>query len=69
MKIINKGVNGGCSSEDTFYVVLYKEYDDYWEGATFRCFTDMKYATEEVAISYADPGGVVAKVTLVAKIV
>jgi hypothetical protein len=69
MKIINKSGNECCDSEDTFYVVLYKQYDDYWEGGSFRCSADMKYATEEVAISYADPGGVVAKVTLVAKIV
>lgn len=67
MKTINK--SGSDSSDDTFYVLLYEVDGDYWEGGSFCCNDALKYATEEVAISHANPDMVVAKVTLVAKIV
>jgi len=69
MKIINKSGNEKCSSEDSFYVLLSPEANDFWIGDDFRCDTAVKYYTEEGAIEDAEPDMVVAKVTLVAKIV
>ena len=69
MKIINKSGNEECGSEDSFYVLLSPELDDLWIGDDFRCETAEKYATEEGAIRAASPDMVIAKVTLVAKIV
>jgi hypothetical protein len=69
MKIINKSGNKECSSEDSFYVLLSPEVGDFWIGDDFRCNTAEKYGTEEEAIEAADSDMVIAKVTLVAKIV
>ena len=69
MKIINKSVNEECISEETFYVLLSPEIGDIWIGEDFKCFTSEKYWTEDEAVEAADLDMVVAKVTLVAKIV
>lgn len=69
MKIINKSGNEECSSEDSFYVLLSPECGDFWIGDDFNCTVAEKYFTEEGAIENAEPDMVIAKVTLVAKIV
>ena len=68
MKIINKSGNEECSSEDSFYLILDPENDS-WEGGSFSFARGGKYDTEAEAIEDSSPGCVVAKVTLVAKIV
>ena len=70
MKIINKsGKNDIPDPEGDFYVLLSEASGDIWEGDSFYCTEAVKYSTEENAIEHASIGQVVAKVTLVAKIV
>lgn len=67
MKIINKSGNEECSSEDSFYLILSPEQDSWEKSFSFE--KGYKYNTETEAIEGSSPGCVIAKVTLVAKIV
>ena len=69
MKIINK--SGRDTNPDTveeFYILLDKAMDK-WEGGWFVCAEVEKLRTEDEAVAAATEGQVIAKVTLVAKIV
>ncbi len=70
MKIINKsGKNDRPDPENDFYILLSLELGDEWKGDDFECTPAEKYSTEEAAIEHASTDQVIAKVTLVAKIV
>ena len=70
MKIINKSGNTDTPDpENDFYVLLSDVLGDKWTGDDFYCTRSEKYSTEEAAINAASIGLIVAKVTLVAKIV
>jgi hypothetical protein len=64
MKIINKSTD---VTED-FYIIL-EHSTDLWENSRFFCDEGKKFYTQEDAEMAAVVGEVVAKVTLVAKIV
>ena len=69
MDIINKSGNGECSNRETFYVILEPSVGDIWMGGEFHCNHAPQYFSEDDAIEGAAVGTVVAKITLVAKIV
>jgi hypothetical protein len=69
MKIINKsGRDINPDTVEEFYILLDKAMDK-WEGGWFACEEGRKWRTEDEAASTATEGQVIAKVTLVAKIV
>lgn len=68
MEIINKSGKAEVESEDSFYIVLSKEWDK-WEGGDFYFVEGEVFSSKAEAVSLAEPGDAVAKVTLVAKIV